>query len=85
MSVDVVPVDLGARSYQVRIGPGLIDGAGAEILPLLRRRKVAVVTDDTVAGLHLDRLMASFAAQGIDAAALRLPAGEATKCWAELA
>lgn len=85
MTVDVVPVDLGARSYEVRIGPGLIDAAGAQILPFLRRRKVAVVTDETVASLHLERLMASFAAQGITATALALPAGESTKGWPEFA
>ena len=39
MTLDVVPVDLGARSYEVRIGPGLIDDAGAQILPFLRRVK----------------------------------------------
>jgi 3-dehydroquinate synthase len=81
MTVDVVPVALGARSYEVRIGPGLIDRAGAEVLPFLKRRKVAVVTDETVAPLHLDRLMASFASQGISATALTLPAGEGTKSW----
>ena len=85
MTVDVVSVALGARSYEVRIGPGLIDRAGAEVLPLLRRRKVAVVTDATVGPLHLERLMASFAGQGIDATALTLPAGEGTKSWAYFA
>jgi 3-dehydroquinate synthase len=85
MTIDVVPVDLGSRSYEVRIGPGLIDGAGAQILPLLRRRKVAIVTDDTVGPLHLDRLLASFARDGISATALTLPAGEATKTWSHLA
>ncbi len=83
MTLDVVAVDLGPRSYEVRIGPGLIEGAGAQVLPFLHRRKVAVVTDETVAGLHLDRLMASFAAAGIEATALALPPGEGTKGWPE--
>ena len=82
---DVVAVALGARSYEVRIGAGLIDRAGAEIAPLLTRPRVAVVTDDTVASLHLDRLRDAFAAQGIAVQALVLPAGEATKGWAQLA
>lgn len=85
MTIDVVPVALGARSYEVRIGPGLIDRAGEEIAPLLRRRKVAVVTDETVASLHLDRLMAALAAKGVAATPLALPAGEATKSWPHLA
>jgi len=82
---DVVPVDLGSRSYEVRIGPGLIDRAGAEVAPLLARPRVAVVTDETVAALHLKRLSAAFEAAGIAVTALALPAGEATKGWAQLA
>jgi 3-dehydroquinate synthase len=81
MTVDVVPVALGARSYEVRIGPGLIDRAGAEIAPLLRRKRAAVVTDETVGPLHLARLVASLEAEGIVVATLSLPAGESTKGW----
>ena len=73
--INTVDVQLGARSYQVRIGPGLIDRAGGEIAPLLRRPRVAIVTDETVAGLHLARLTASLAAQGIAADSLALPPG----------
>ena len=81
MTIETVGVDLGLRSYEVRIGPGLIGRAGAEIAPLLKRRKVAVVTDETVAAVHLERLVASFAAEGIAVSSLALPAGEATKSW----
>lgn len=81
MAVDVVPVALGARSYEVRIGAGLIDRAGAEIAPLLRRPRVAVLTDETVAAAHLPRLAAGLAAAGIAAETLVLPPGEATKGW----
>lgn len=80
-----VAVDLGARSYEVRIGEGLIAAAGAEIAPLLRRKRVAVVTDETVAARHLDTLTAALAAEGIAVSALALPAGEATKGWDQLA
>ena len=82
--MDEVRVELGARSYGVRIGPGLIDGAGAAILPLLARPRVAIVTDETVADLHLPRLAAALEASGIAHEALALPAGEATKGWAQL-
>jgi 3-dehydroquinate synthase len=81
--VNKVAVDLGTRSYEVRIGAGLIDRAGAEIAPLLSRRRVVVVTDETVAALHLPRLEAALAAEGIAVSALALPSGEATKGWAE--
>ncbi len=85
MELDRVAVELGSRSYEVRIGRGLIGQAGAEIAPLLRRRRVAVVTDETVAPLHLARLEAALAAQGIAVSSLALPAGEGTKGWEQFA
>lgn len=85
MTIDVVPVALGARSYEVRIGAGLIARAGAEIAPLLRRKKVAVVTDDTVASHHLVALSEAFEAQGIAMAALAVPPGESSKSWEQFA
>jgi 3-dehydroquinate synthase len=51
MSLDTINVDLGTRSYQVRIGQGLLGQAAEHIAPLLHRKKVAVITDDTVAAL----------------------------------
>jgi 3-dehydroquinate synthase len=83
--VNKVAVELGARSYEVRIGEGLIARAGAEIAPMLRRKRVAVVTDETVAAVHLPALTAALAAEGITVTALALPPGEATKGWTNLA
>jgi 3-dehydroquinate synthase len=81
----VIHVPLGDRAYDVRIADGLIGRAGAEIAPLLRRPRVAVVTDANVAAAHLAALEAGLRAAGIASSALVLPAGEATKGWAELA
>ncbi|WP_050927850.1 3-dehydroquinate synthase [Aestuariivita boseongensis] len=78
---DTVHVDLGARAYDVEIGPGLIDQAGDLIAPHLARPRVTVLTDETVAGLHLDRLRVGLAAAGIKMEALALPPGEGTKSW----
>ena len=79
-----VPVSLGARAYVIRIGSGLLGRAGAEIAPLLGRPRLAVVTEATVAALHLPALEASLAAAGIASSALVLDAGEAAKSWAGL-
>jgi 3-dehydroquinate synthase len=79
-----VAVPLGDRAYDIRIGPGLLARAGAEIAPLLRRPRLAVVTEATVAALHLPALEASLQAAGIDAPALVLDAGESTKGWVGL-
>lgn len=80
---ETVRVELGARAYDVRIGTGLIERAGAEIAPLLKRPRVAVLTDEHVAKAHLDRLRAGLSAEGVEMTALALPAGEATKGWPE--
>lgn len=85
MTIDRIHVDLGSRSYDVLIGPGLIDNAAAEIAPLLRRKRVAIVTDDRVAPLHLARLEGALAQAGLASVALVLPAGESTKSWPHLA
>ncbi len=79
--IDVVRVPLGERSYDVRIGRGLLARSGAEIAPFLSQPKVAVITDETVAALHLDALRDGLALAGITMTSLALPAGEATKSW----
>ncbi len=83
--MNTVDVELGDRAYQVRIGEGLIAGAGAGIVPLLRRKRLAVVTDANVAATHLPALTAALEAEGIAVTALTLPPGEATKGWEQLA
>lgn len=84
MTRETVRVELGERSYDIVIGPGLLADAGVQIAPLLRRPRVAVVSDETVAALHGAALKAGLGAAEIDANFLALPAGEATKCWAQL-
>lgn len=79
-----VHVPLGDRAYDIRIGTGVLARAGAEIAPLLRRPRLAIVTEERVAALHLPALTAALAAAGIAAPALALPPGEATKGWAGL-
>jgi 3-dehydroquinate synthase len=79
-----VRVELGTRSYEVRVGQGLLARAGAELAPHLARPRVAVLTDRTVAALHLGALEAGLAAAGIAMQAHALAPGEATKGWAGL-
>lgn len=72
-------VALGERSYEILTGPGLIARAGAHIAPLLARPRTAIVTDENVAALHLEPLKAALKAAGIEAEAVIVPAGEASK------
>ncbi|WP_281982341.1 3-dehydroquinate synthase [Thalassorhabdomicrobium marinisediminis] len=76
-----VAVDLPGRAYEVQIGHGLLADAGARIALFLSRQRVVIVTEATVAGLHLEALQAGLTAAGIASEALVLPPGEATKSW----
>jgi 3-dehydroquinate synthase len=80
--MNTVNVGLGGRSYDVVIGDGLIAEAGQRIAPILTRPRVAVLTDETVAGLWLPALEDAFGGAGITLDALALPPGETTKAWA---
>ena len=81
---ETVHVPLGARAYDVVIGPGLLAEAGALVAPLLPRPRVVVVTESRVAEAHLDALCAGLAVEGVGMEALVLPPGETTKSWAHL-
>ncbi|TNE40734.1 MAG: 3-dehydroquinate synthase [Alphaproteobacteria bacterium] len=79
-----VRVDLGDRSYDILIGPDLLPEAGTHIAPLLGQPRTLVVTDSTVAALHLETLLKSLEGAGIEARSHVLPAGEASKSFAQL-
>jgi 3-dehydroquinate synthase len=74
-----VAVALGERSYDILVGEGLLARAGALMGPVLRRRRVVVVTDEAVAALHLETLAGALDAAGIASERIVVPPGEATK------
>ncbi|ODU02170.1 3-dehydroquinate synthase [Thiobacillus sp. 65-1402] len=76
-------VDLGDRSYPIHIGAGLLDHADL-LLPHLPQKRVAVVTNTTVAPLYLERLTATLQAGGVAVTPIVLPDGEAYKNWETL-
>jgi len=78
-----VRVELGARSYDIKIGRGLVETAGSEIASVLPDARLAVIADETVATLHGDRFSASLDAAGLDHTVLTVPAGEGSKCFSE--
>jgi 3-dehydroquinate synthase len=81
---ETVAVSLGARSYDILIGPGLVARAGAEIAARLPGARAAIITDENVAAVHLAPLAASLEAAGIAASPVVLPAGEKTKSFEAL-
>ena len=76
-------VELKERSYPIHIGPALIDDAEL-ILPRLRQKRVAIVTNTTVGALYLERLSSALAAHGVECLQIVLPDGEAHKNWQTL-
>ncbi|HXV00527.1 MAG TPA: 3-dehydroquinate synthase [Caulobacteraceae bacterium] len=82
--IRTVPVGLGGRAYEVLIGPGLADEAGARIAPLLRRPIAAIVMDETVGDLHGPRLIGALGAAGITPHVVFVPPGEGAKSFAGL-
>ena len=66
-------VDLGARSYPITIGPGVISSAES-FSDSIRSQQVMVVTNETVAPLYLDQLLQSL--RNFDVEQVVLPDGE---------
>ncbi|MBI1779332.1 MAG: 3-dehydroquinate synthase [Proteobacteria bacterium] len=75
----IVPVSLGERAYEIHVGPGLIERAGGLIGRVLPQPRVVVVSDETVARLHLAPLEASLTKAGIAHDRVVVPAGEGSK------
>ena len=79
-----VDVALGSRSYAIRIEGGLLERAGREVREMLPRPYTVIVTDETVAALHLATLQAGLAQAGIESDAIVLAPGEATKSMTQV-
>src|SRR6185437_10879266 len=57
-------VSLTSSSYDVVIGDGLLSRAGALLAPRLPQKRAVVISDQTVADLHLDTLMGGLGETG---------------------
>ena len=79
-AVTVVPVPLGERAYDIHVGAGLLDSAGAILAPL-GARAAAIVSDTSVAALYADRLVEGLEARGLRTALVTVPPGEASKSY----
>jgi len=70
---------LGDRSYQIKIGPGLLPRLGAECAALGLARRCAIISDENVAPLYAEAAAASLTAAGFTCEAIIVPAGETAK------
>lgn len=71
-------VELAERRYPIHIGPGLLDQPAA--YAVTQGRRCFLVTDETVAGLHLAAVRRHIMLDDDDL--MVLPAGELQKSWA---
>jgi shikimate kinase / 3-dehydroquinate synthase len=72
-------VVLPSTSYDLVIGEDLLIRAGALLAPRIEQKRAVVVTDEIVAGLHLQSLLKGLAETGIAASQIVVRAGEASK------
>lgn len=79
--MQMVPVLLGDRSYDIHIGAGLLDNVGPLLENVLQQQRVFVVTEETVFKHQGARLKSALENAGIDAHWFILKPGEASKSF----
>jgi 3-dehydroquinate synthase len=76
--IQTLQVALGDRSYPIHVGQNLLSRADL-ILPHLKSRQVAIVTNTTVAPLYLEMLTQTLTSEGVSITNIILPDGERFK------
>ncbi len=80
-----VPVSLAEKSYEVRLGEGLLAAVGGEARELFPAAKsCAVVTDSTVGPLYGEAVCTSLRGAGFTPHLVTVPAGEPSKSFGTL-
>ena len=84
MSAEItsIPVLLKDTPYEILIGNGIFARAGELATKAITPCLCAVITDDVVASLHAETLMAALKSSGFDPRLLIIPTGEASKSMA---
>jgi 3-dehydroquinate synthase len=77
-----VKVALDARAYDIAIGRGLLANLGDRIKLLRPGARVAIISDETVARLHLQAAEGALHSSGVESARIVVPAGEGSKSYA---
>ena len=76
-------VSLADRTYPIHIGTGLLTQADL-VCECLPQKRAAIVTNETVAPLYLEKLSEGLAARGVAIVPIVIPDGEAYKNWQTL-
>ncbi len=83
--MSIINVNLGVKSYQIEIAAGLLDQAGAKIRSISKAQRAAIISDSNVDALYGERLQKSLEGSSFTVTRIVFPAGEKSKCLAELA
>ena len=75
-----VYMELGERRYPIYIGHGILEEIGVRCAEQGLGRKLAVITDETVAELYLSPMVGSLREQDREVVEVVIPAGEEQKC-----
>src|SRR5579864_7229319 len=79
----IVNVALGERAYDIVIGRGQMASLGARVAALRPGAKAAIVTDHTVARLHLEAADAALTTAGLSTGHIIIGVGESAKSFAQ--
>lgn len=77
----IVSVDLGARSYDIEIGHGVLSRIGAVINAISEGARCAIISDHQVMAAHGEPLKAHLSNNGIEPATIAVEPGESAKSW----
>jgi len=77
-------VDLGARSYGIRIGTGTLGDAGEEIARVTKASRLAIITVPEVGRRYAGPLTRSLKEAGVRAHRIEVPDGDSTKNMRQL-
>lgn len=79
MAAQEITLDLGARSYPIIVGGGILESVGERLATLGYRGRCAVVTNDRIAPLYAAPIMDALRAAQLDPTLIEIPDGEEHK------
>jgi len=85
--LETISVDLGARSYEIKIGQALLQNAAHHMAPFITDKHIIIISDSDVAPLYQSELASNLSSVASRIDCLTVPAGEASKslrCFSDL-
>ena len=83
-SIEVIPVNLGDRSYEIFVGSNMLKDLGETIQKKCGQKKILIVTDEDVASFWLNTVVDSLKRSRFDFEVVCVPPGESTKSFYQL-